>query len=198
MVIVPVENTPQAPLDWQAFRLTGSDSLADRAAKKLRNDELMVTVGGTVLRTEMDKIPLWRENHVEIKQLAEDFARYTYLPRLKSPEVLVQAVRDGLGLLLWNFESFAYADSYDEVAKRYRGLRAGQVVPLSADSLNGVLVKPDVAVKQQKEEHPNLLHLRVKAGMNLKGNKESQVPRPNPGRNNPQKQAPNAIMGQLR
>lgn len=154
-LIVPIQNTPQASLEWQAFRLPGSDSLAIRATKKLRNDELLVTVlAGTVLRTEMDKVPLWRENHVEIKQLAEDFARYPYLPRLKGPEVLVEAVRDGLGLLLWNHESFAYADSYDEEAGRYRGLRTGQIVSLSANSLNGLLVKPDVAVKQQKEEAP--------------------------------------------
>ena len=71
-----------------------------RASKKLRNDELLVTLSLVqFLRTEMDKIPLWRGNHVEIKQLAEDFARYPYLPRLKGSEVLVGAVRDGLGLL---------------------------------------------------------------------------------------------------
>ena len=154
-LIVPIQNTPQASLEWQAFRLSGSDSLAMRATKKLRNDELLVTaLAGTVLRTEMDKVPLWRKNHVEIKQLAEDFARYPYLPRLKGSEVLAEAVRDGLGLLLWNHESFAYADSYDEEAGRYRGLRTGQIVALSANSLNGLLVKPDVAVKQQKEEAP--------------------------------------------
>ena len=154
-LITPIQNTPQASLEWQAFRLSGSDSLAMRATKKLRNDELLVTaLAGTVLRTEMDKIPLWRENHVEIKQLAEDFARYPYLPRLKGSEVLVEAVKDGLGLLLWNHESFAYADSYDDEAGRYRGLRTGQIVALSANSLNGLLVKPDVAVQQQKEEAP--------------------------------------------
>ncbi len=154
-LIVPIQNTPQAELEWQAFRLTGSDALAVRVSKKMKNDELLVTVlAGTVLRNEMDKIPLWRGNRVEIKQLAEDFARYPYLPRLKKPEVLVKAIEDGLGLLLWNHESFAYADSYDEEAKRYRGLRTGKVVPLSADSLNGLLVKPDIAVQQQQAETP--------------------------------------------
>jgi len=152
-LIVPVQNTPQAELEWQAFRLSGSDALAVHVSKKLRNDELLVTVlAGTVLRSEMDKVPLWRGNHVEIKQLAEDFARYPYLPRLKGPEVLVGAVRDGLGLLLWNHESFAYADNFDEEAGRYRGLRTGEIVALSAESLTGILVQPDVAVKQQKAE----------------------------------------------
>jgi len=56
------------------------------------------------------------------------------------------------GLLLWAHESFAYADSYDEAAGRYRGLRAGQHVPLSADSPTGLLVRPEVAVRQQEKE----------------------------------------------
>jgi len=35
----------------------------------------------------------WNE-HVAVKQLLEDFARYIYLPRVAGPEVLLQAVRD--------------------------------------------------------------------------------------------------------
>lgn len=154
-LIVPVQHTPQAAVEWQAFRLSSAEALAVRAAKKLHRDELLVTMlAGTMLRSEMDKIPLWRGNHVSIKQLAEDFARYAYLPRLKSPAVLVAAIKDGLGLLLWNHESFAYADSFDEAAGRYKGLRTGHGVPISAESLNGLLVKPDVALKQQQAEAP--------------------------------------------
>ena len=59
-------------------------------------------------------MPLWRGDHVAVKQLAEDFARYLYLPRLKNPEVLLDAIRDGLVLLTWQQDSFAFADSYDE------------------------------------------------------------------------------------
>jgi hypothetical protein len=100
--------------------------MAVRASKKLRNDELLVTAfAGTSLRRELDRIPLWRGNYVAIKQLAEDFARYVYLPRLAEPAVLFSAIRDGLGLLTWEKDSFAYADGYDETASRYRGLRCG-------------------------------------------------------------------------
>ncbi len=42
--------------------------------------------------------------------------------------MLVQAIRDGLALLTWQQDTFAYAESYDEAAGRYRGLRGGQVV----------------------------------------------------------------------
>ena len=98
---------------------------------------------------ELDRIPLWRGDDVPIKQLAEDFARYLYLPRLKNSQVLAAAVQDGLSLLLRQSEFFAYADSFDDEAHRYRGLRCGQQIVESVDSLAGVLVKPDVAVRQQ-------------------------------------------------
>ncbi len=98
-------------------------------------------------------VPLWRGEHVPVKQLVEDFARYLYLPRLAGPEVLVQAMRDGVALLTWLSDAFAYAESYDEDAARYRGLRGGQVVSVSADS-TGLLVKPDVARRQLDAEVP--------------------------------------------
>ena len=80
---------------------------------------------------ELDRVPLWRGDHVAIKQLVEDFARYLYLPRLKDSSVLLGAIRDGLALLTWEQDAFAFADSFDETAGRYRGLRGGQHVPLA-------------------------------------------------------------------
>lgn len=152
-LLVPVQISPQAAVEWQAFRLSGQEALAARASKKLRNEELLVpSLAGTRLRMELDRIPLWRGDHVAIKQLAEDFARYIYLPRLKDSSVLAIAAQDGLGLLLWNQESFAYADSYDDVAKRYRGLRCGKQLSLAPDNLDGLLVKPDIATAQQTAE----------------------------------------------
>ncbi len=151
-LLVPVQNSPQRIVDWQASRLSGNDALAVRASKKLRPDNLLVAFAGTELRRQMDQIPLWRGDHVPIRQLAEDYARYLYLYRLKEPVVLLGAIRDGLGLLLWNQDSFAYADSLDEAAGRYRGLRCGQLVNLSAENLSGLLVKAEVARKQQEAE----------------------------------------------
>jgi hypothetical protein len=101
----------------------------------------------------MDDVPLWRGEHVAVKQLVEDFARYLYLPRLSGSEVLVQAMRDGVALLTWTTDTFAYAESYDEGAGRYRGLRGGQTISLTAESA-GLLVKPDVARRQLEAEIP--------------------------------------------
>lgn len=153
-LLVPTQQTPQSALEWNAYRLTGQEPLALRASARLRSEELLIaSFAGTRLRMELDRIPLWRGDNVPIKQLTEDFARYTYLPRLTEPSVLAAAVQDGLGLLLWNHESFAYADSYDEVAERYRGLRCGQPVQISPDS-SGLVVKSEVALQQQAAEAP--------------------------------------------
>jgi len=154
-LLVPTQNGLQAPVEWQAVRLNGQDALAVRAGKKLRTDGLLVTVlAGTSLRMELDRVPLWRGDHVSAAQLVDDFARYLYLPRLKNPSVLVGAVRDGLACLSWGRDSFAYADSYDDVAGRYRGLRAAEHVSIPETDPPGLLVKPDVACGQLEAERP--------------------------------------------
>lgn len=152
-LLVPVQNTPQAKVEMQAFRLQGGDALAVRASKKLQADELMVTaMAGTRLRMELDKIPLWRGDHVEIKQLLEDHARYIYLQRISDADVLGNAIRSGLTLGNWEAETFAYADSYDESSERYRGLRTGEHVPLAMSMPQGLLVKPARARKQLDDD----------------------------------------------
>ena len=151
-VLVPEQKTPQSAVEWEAIRLSGTDALAIRASKKLRSDELLVTnLGSTILRKHLDDVPLWRGELVAVKQLVEDFARYTYLPRVAGPEVVVLAAQDGVALLTWQSDTFAYAESYDEIANRYRGLRGGQIVNPSIDG-GGLLVKPEVAGRQMDAE----------------------------------------------
>jgi predicted AAA+ superfamily ATPase len=151
-LLVPEQPNPQAQVTWQAARLTGSDALAVRAGKKLRSDELLVlNLGATILRKHLDEVPLWRGDHVAIKQLVDDFARYLYLPRLAGPEVLTQAIRDGVAVLTWRVDTFGYAESCDEAAARYRGLRCGQGISISPDN-TGLLVKPDIAGQQLDAE----------------------------------------------
>jgi hypothetical protein len=148
-LLVPVQTSPQTSVEWQAFRLSGQEALAVRASKKLRSDELLLTsFAGTRLRMELDRVPLWPENYVAIKQLVEHFASYLYLPRLKDSSVLIGAVRDGVSLLTWEQDTFAFADSFDEAAGRYRGLRGGQNISVTDAAAPGLLVKPAV-VRQQ-------------------------------------------------
>ena len=62
--------------------------------------------------------------------------------------MLAGAIRDGVALLTWQDESFAFADGLDEATGRYRGLRGGQPVSLIDADSPGLLVKGDVARAQ--------------------------------------------------
>jgi hypothetical protein len=151
-LLVPTQANAQAPIMWQTIRLSGQDALAERASKKLKNDELLVvSFAASRLRMEMDRVPLWRGNHVAIRQLVEDFGRYLYLPRLQKPDVLLHAIRAGLALLTWEHDAFAYAENYDDSASRYRGLRSSAQVHVTADDA-GLLVKSEVARRQVEQE----------------------------------------------
>lgn len=152
-LLVPGQSSPQAPVTFEALRLTGPEPLAVRASKKLKSDELLVTsFAATRLRMELDRVPLWRGNVVAVKQLVEDFARYLYLPRLKEPTILLAAISEGVSLLTWENDSFAYADSFDEATGRYRGLRIAQRITLLDADASGLLVKPEVARRQLEAE----------------------------------------------
>lgn len=152
-LLVPVQTSPSATVELQAFRLSGQDPLAVRASKKLKSDETLIThFAATRLRMELDRVPLWRGDHVAINQLVEDFAKYVYLPRLKKPSVLVDAVREGMGLLTWMQDSFAYANDFDEDAQRYRGLRFASLINISAENPDGLLVRPEIVLKQFEAE----------------------------------------------
>ncbi len=151
-LLVPEQKTPQSAVEWQAIRLSGSDALAVRVSRKLKSEELMVaSLGSTILRKHLDDVPLWRGDHVAVTQLVEDFGRYLYLPRVAGPAVVSQAAQDGVALLTWPMDTFAFAESFDEGAKRYRGLRGGQMVSVSPETV-GLLVKAEVARKQMDAE----------------------------------------------
>jgi len=151
-MLVPGQPATQAPIEWGEVRLQGADRLAPRASKKLINDGgLASRYAGTLLRMELDRVPLWRGDSVSVKQLVDDFAQYLYLPRLKSPQVLLDAVRDGVSRLTWQSEGFAYADFVDEKKKRFVGLRTAQIDSVVADG-RSVVVKPDAANRQHSAE----------------------------------------------
>lgn len=149
-LLVPTQETPQGEPGWEALniRQVGGEALAVRASKKLKTSELLITVfGGTRLKRELDRIPLWRGDHVPVAQLVDDFARYLYLPRLVGPEVLRNAVQDGVQGLAWEMEAFAYADRFNESSGRYEGLVGGRISNVSTTG-DAVVVKPDVARRQ--------------------------------------------------
>ncbi|MBI1213755.1 MAG: DUF499 domain-containing protein [Alphaproteobacteria bacterium] len=146
-LIVPGQSDTKGSLEWSDLKLQGQESLAGRAAKKLKNEEcLLVQMGAIRLRTELDRVPLWSSSSVGIKQLGEYFARYLYLPRIRDEQILLAAIQEGVSSLIWA-ETFAYAEGYDEQRKRYQGLRVGQASRIVVDDRT-LLVHPDAARTQ--------------------------------------------------
>ncbi len=151
-LLVPEQASPQAPVQWNSSKLAGRGNLGELASRRLRSDELLLTsLGATILRKHMDDVPLWRGDHVPVRELVSYFAQYTYLPRLTGPNVLVEAIQNGVASLTWEADTFALADSYDEGSKRYVALMGGRVVTVSPDN-SALLVRSPVARDQLAKE----------------------------------------------
>ncbi len=150
-VLVPTQPDPQGEQEWDEVRLQPQDALAVRASKKLRSqDELITQYAPTLLRHELDRIPLWEGDQVGLKKLWEDFAQYLYLPRLRDSSVMLEAVREGVASMSWNPETFGYAEGYGEKESRFLGLKSGEQASVLLNP-SSILVKPEAAAKQLEE-----------------------------------------------
>ena len=165
------EDDPTGPMIWDVFRLSspgvgrsgdGAEWLAERVSRKLIADEgLVPRYSGPRLRLDIDRVPLWRGDHVSVSQLWDDFTQHLYLPRLRDRSVLEEAVRDGVASLAWQADGFAYADAHRTDAaggesSRYVGLRAGQALAALAPS--GLVVRPDAVAAQLAAERAETVH----------------------------------------
>ena len=97
--------------------------------------------------------PLWAEDqpHLSIAQLADWFASYVYLPKLRDRVVLEGAIRDALGKL---DPAFGYAEGFDGAAGRYFGLTWAKAPP-ELFAPTAVLVRSDVALAQSRPALPS-------------------------------------------
>lgn len=94
--------------------------------------------------------PLWPEerSHLAISEIAEWFASYVYLPKLRDRVVLEGAIRDGVCKL---DPAFGYADRYDQAHDTYSGLAWAKGLP---DQLpdTAVLVRASIVLDRLKDE----------------------------------------------
>ena len=151
-VLTPSQPVHDPTVVWEETRVGGSDPLTVRAAKKLGNEEGLITdYSGVRLRMDLDRVPLWRGDHVNLRQLWSDYSQYLYLPRLRDSAVLLGAVRDGVASLTWHPDTFAYASAFDEASGRYSGLVAAASPAVMLDEVS-VAVRPDVAQHQIEED----------------------------------------------
>jgi predicted AAA+ superfamily ATPase len=150
-MLVPRQD-PGGEVEIEALKMNGQGTLAQRAAKKAVDNDLLISrYSPALLRMVLDAIPLWRDDrHVGVAQLWEDFTRYLYLPRLKTGDVLLAAVEDGPQQLNVGEDGFGYADAYDETSGRYRGL----VLHDSATNraMTGLVVRYEIAAAQHEAD----------------------------------------------
>lgn len=94
--------------------------------------------------------PLWPDDraHLGVGEVADWFAAYVYLPKLRDRLVLEGAIRDAVGKL---DPSFGYADRFDEVTSTYTGLAWAKAPPETFPP-TAVLVRSDVALEQSRPE----------------------------------------------
>ena len=157
-LLVPGQPDPQGEAKIDTIRVTGDGTLAERASRKLIDNQLLNRVFSPVLlRIELDRIPLWRANHLAAGELWELLARYLYLPRLASRDVLYEAVESGPHQLLWDDEGFGLAESYDDQTRRYLGLRGPGAQPAqqSPVTVGTLLVRPLAAKDQMDRDAPD-------------------------------------------
>ena len=102
------------------------------------------TLGGETLSTWLKQ--LWPEDrpHLAVSEIADWFATYVYLPKLRDRVVLETAIRDACAKL---DPAFAFAERFDESSGRYVGL-VWQKAPAEPMSPSALLVRPEAAMAQ--------------------------------------------------
>ena len=144
-LLYPTQNDAEADVEWTTSKVSAQDGLLRSASKKLVDEEgLLPELGPERLDRELRKY-LWNgKDHLSLKDLWEYVNRCVYLPRLKDRSVLVKTVSSAVNGAVPG--PFAYAESWDETNRAYRGLAiedggSTQVV-IDGESL---IVRPDVA-----------------------------------------------------
>ncbi len=131
---------------WETMRISGgSDSIVSKAAKKMIQNETIISKWApALLLMELDNL-LWRDDDsIQVKKLWDYLCTYCYLPRLANYSVLEDAIRSGLN----STEYFAIAAGKTE--ERFIDLKYNQHVGSIESS--AYLVKPAAALKQIETE----------------------------------------------
>ncbi len=187
-LLVPTQPDPLGQIEFQASRISGDESFYERAARKLRQEGLLIYEWSPdTLKMELDRWPLWDENgQVGLKQLWEYLAQYCYLPRLFDHEVLIKAVRDGVSRL---DAPFGYATGWDERGRYHTGLVFRSTGSVYFDD-RGMLVHRDYVVEPPPPE--GQLSAPTHAGPVRDGSTDpTSVPAP------PQPRAPSRYYGRV-
>jgi hypothetical protein len=155
-VLFPVESSEAGkPFDLDHIALTARERAGVPTAvyekSSAKGDGIIKEVlGGETLSTRLTELWPADRPHLPVAEIAEWFATYVYLPKLRDRVVLETAIRDALARL---DPKFAYADGFDQASGRYAGL-LWQKAPNGPMPPTAVLVRPEVAVAQLRSAVP--------------------------------------------
>jgi hypothetical protein len=143
--LAPEQPDPARPAVITAEKAEGANvRLADRVTEKLTRSGLLAgSVAARSIRLDLDQRlgAVWNRGHISVGELWGYYCKYPYLTRLRDRSVLVEGILSSLSTLVWQFDGFALADSYDEANGRYGGL----VVP-SGDAHFGTVTDATLLV----------------------------------------------------
>ena len=120
-VVYPYQDSPQSDVAFTSAKVPAQDGILARASKKLVSDgALLAEIGPDNLNRNLTKY-IWNDkDHLQLSDLWEYLNRYTYLPRLKGRETLINAVQSAVSGMLPG--PFGYAERFDEQNGKYIGL----------------------------------------------------------------------------
>jgi hypothetical protein len=144
--------TPGKPFDLEHSLISSRERAAIPAVvyDKVKADGIALEKLGTE-RLWLALKPIWPDDrpHLFIAEIADWFAAYVYLPKLRDRVVLESSIRDAVG----KFDpQFGWADSFDEATGKYQKLIWAKNPPDFA-SLPAVIVREAEAKKQLAEEN---------------------------------------------
>jgi len=151
-ILHPVKSdTPGKPFELEHNQISSRDRPAIPATvyDKAKADGVVLEKLGTE-RLWLALKSIWPEDrpHLPVTEIANWFASYVYLPKLRDRVVLEVAIRDSLAKL---DPQFGYAESFDEATGKYHKLSWARE-PMSLDLSSGLIVREEEARQQIDEE----------------------------------------------
>lgn len=153
-ILYPIKSeTPGRPFDLEHNGISARERSAIPTVvyDKAKGDGLIKEkLGGETFWQTLK--PIWPEDrpHLAVSEVAEWFATFVYLPKVRDRVVLELAIRDAVAKL---DPQFGWAEGYDEAAGRYRGLLWARNLPDSTASgallVRGAEAKAQIAGDQK-------------------------------------------------
>ncbi|MBY5703004.1 ATP-binding protein [Rhizobium leguminosarum] len=175
-ILYPVKSeTPGKPFELEHNQISSRDrpAIPTMVYDKAKADGIALEKLGTE-RLWLALKPIWPEDrpHLAIAEVADWFASYVYLPKLRDQVVLEGAIRDAVAKL---DPQFGFADSFEAATDRYNKLIWAKDPP-SVDISSALIVREAEARRQLDDEAATA----VRPTSDSPGQPTSPVRGPNP------------------